>query len=59
MVEEYYYPENGEQLGKYQPHLEFKKDNGEWVGSGVVTSAMSEAFKGCYRVNVKNLPPAS
>lgn len=54
-MEEYYYPENGEQLGKYQPYLEFKLENGDWVESAVISSLMRESFAGLYRVNKKFL----
>lgn len=58
MEDQYYYPQNGEQLGDYQPHLEYKQDNGDWVQSGVTTSLMREAFSGCYRVHKQFLPEA-
>lgn len=46
-----YYPKEGEQLGDYQPHLEFKNDKGEWVESGVITATYREASNLKYRVN--------
>jgi hypothetical protein len=50
--QKYYYPKVGEQLGCYQPNLEYKNDNGEWVESGILTCTMSERFVGLYRVKL-------
>jgi hypothetical protein len=46
-----YYPKDGEQLGQYQPHLEYLNDKGEWVESGVITATHRENSKLKYRVN--------
>lgn len=46
-----YYPKDGEQLGKYQPYLEFQNDDGEWVASGVITATFRESSSLKYRVN--------
>jgi hypothetical protein len=50
--QKYYYPKVGEQLGKYQPNLEYKTDDDEWIESGVITYTLSEKFKNRYRVKL-------
>ena len=47
--DEFYSPEIGEQLGKFQPYLQFKTSRG-WMESGLITGTMSESFVGFYRV---------
>jgi|11_taG_2_1085331.scaffolds.fasta_scaffold32444_3 hypothetical protein len=48
----YAYPKIGEQLSKYQPNLEYKREDGQWVKSGVITATMSMNFVGSYRYKV-------
>lgn len=50
-AKEYGYPEEGDKLEKYQPHLEFyDKAGSTWVPSGVISATMSnEHFRGLYR----------
>ena len=46
---EWEYPALGDKLEQYQPGLQFRNDDGEWVESGVITATMSQNLKGQYR----------
>lgn len=51
-TQEFTYPRNGEQLGDFQPFLEFYNGT-SWVISGVECSSMIGAFRGLYRYPYK------
>ena len=52
-IGDYYYPKIGEELGDYQPNLEFRNDDGTWVQSGLNFGRMRYDVLGFYRVNIK------